>query len=182
MFCYIIFLDFHFNSNKRITRANQNSWLCSYKNTNLILKSTEWMTSTFLILSASFSSTNCCFSSGITLNIVSFCLRLHLCVVVFAHKKENWQCFSCLLSRHFCTMLWSHAVMYPVRSTILLKCIISGRSRGGAPAEAQRAEKNFFKTRRPLISGTGWPGPPLSEDLDPPLIMIVIQWYIYIWF
>ena len=37
------FLDFHFNSNKRITEANQNSRLGTYKNTNLILKTTEWM-------------------------------------------------------------------------------------------------------------------------------------------
>ena len=29
---------------------------------------------------------------------------------------------------------------------------------------------------------TGPPPPPLSEGLDPPLIMIVIQWYTYIWF
>jgi len=40
---YFIFLDFHFNSNKRITEANQNSRLGTYKNTNLILKTTEWM-------------------------------------------------------------------------------------------------------------------------------------------
>ena len=41
--CFVIFLDFHFNNDKRITRANQNSWLYSDKNTNLILKITEWM-------------------------------------------------------------------------------------------------------------------------------------------
>ena len=41
--CFVIFLDFHFNSNKRITRANLNSWLGTYKNKNLILKTTEWM-------------------------------------------------------------------------------------------------------------------------------------------
>ena len=40
--CFI-FLDFHFNNNKRITRANQNSQLGTYKNKNLILKTTEWM-------------------------------------------------------------------------------------------------------------------------------------------
>ena len=43
MLCFINFLDFHFNSNKRITGANQNSRLGSYNNTNLILKTTEWM-------------------------------------------------------------------------------------------------------------------------------------------
>ena len=41
--CFVIFLDFHFNSNKRITRANQNSRLGIYNNTNLIPKTTEWM-------------------------------------------------------------------------------------------------------------------------------------------
>ena len=39
--CFVIFLDFHFNSNKRITGVNQNSRLSAYKNTNLILKTTE---------------------------------------------------------------------------------------------------------------------------------------------
>ena len=41
---FVIILDFHFNSNERITRANQNSRLSSYKNTNLILKTNEWIT------------------------------------------------------------------------------------------------------------------------------------------
>ena len=41
--CFVIFLDFHFNSNKRITGANQNSRRGTYNNTNLILKTTEWM-------------------------------------------------------------------------------------------------------------------------------------------
>ena len=39
--CFVISLDFHFNSNKRITRANQKSRLGTYNNTNLILKTTE---------------------------------------------------------------------------------------------------------------------------------------------
>ena len=40
-----VFLDFqlHFNNNKRITTANQNSRLSTYNNTTLILKTTEWM-------------------------------------------------------------------------------------------------------------------------------------------
>ena len=33
---FVIFLDYHFNSNKRITAANQNSRLGTYNNTNLI--------------------------------------------------------------------------------------------------------------------------------------------------
>ena len=42
--CFVVFLDFHFNSNKRITEAiNQNSRLGTYNNTNLIRKTTEWM-------------------------------------------------------------------------------------------------------------------------------------------
>ena len=57
--------------------------------------------STFLTLSASFSSIKCCFSSGITWKSLLFSLRLHVCVVVFIHEKENWQSFSRLLSRHF---------------------------------------------------------------------------------
>ena len=46
--------------------------------------------STFLILSASFSSTSYYFSSGITLKTVAFySLRLHVCVVVFIHEKKT---------------------------------------------------------------------------------------------
>ena len=41
--CFVIFIDFNFNSNKRITGANQNSRLGTYNNTNLSLKTTEWM-------------------------------------------------------------------------------------------------------------------------------------------
>ena len=41
IYCFVIFLDFHFNSNKRITGANQNSRLDTYNNTNLILKTNE---------------------------------------------------------------------------------------------------------------------------------------------
>ena len=52
---------------------------------------------------------------------------------------------------------------------------------GGAPllfwdqTEAQRAEKIFFQTGPPhFISGSGWPGPPLSEGLDPPLTDTIV--------
>ena len=41
--CFVIFLDFHFNNNKRITWANPNSRLGTYSNTNLILETTELM-------------------------------------------------------------------------------------------------------------------------------------------
>ena len=52
---------------------------------------------------------------------------------------------------------------------------VSGRSRGGARPPpplffdqtlARRAEKNFLDRPIPLISGSGWPGPPLSAGLD----------------
>ena len=33
--CFVIFLDFHFNSNKRITGANQNSRLGTYDNIHI---------------------------------------------------------------------------------------------------------------------------------------------------
>ena len=65
---------------------------------------------------------------------------------------------------------------------------VSGKSREGAreahppppslldQSVARRAEKKFLLDRPiPLISGSGWPGPPspppppLSEDLDPPM-------------
>ena len=39
--CFVIFLDFHFTSNKRINETNQNSQLGTYNNTNLILKTTK---------------------------------------------------------------------------------------------------------------------------------------------
>ena len=51
---FVIFLDFHFNNNKRITGANQNSGLGTYKNTNLILKTTEWMIYKVLFLYSMF--------------------------------------------------------------------------------------------------------------------------------
>ena len=71
--CFVLFLEFHFNSNT--TGANENRRLGTYKNTILILKTTEWMICKVLILSASFSTTSFCFSSGITLKIVTFKLE-----------------------------------------------------------------------------------------------------------
>ena len=41
--CFVILLDFHFNSDKRITAANQNRQLGTYNNTNLIVKTTQRM-------------------------------------------------------------------------------------------------------------------------------------------
>ena len=51
---------------------------------------------------------------------------LRVCVVVFIHEKENWQCFSRLLSRHFppcfdhvlqCIPSGIHCLMYHDRDT-----------------------------------------------------------------
>ena len=74
MLCFIYFLDFHFNSNKRITGANQNSRLGSYNNTNLILKTTEWMIYKVLSLYYLhlFRPLAAVSLSGITLKIVAF--------------------------------------------------------------------------------------------------------------
>ena len=43
--CFVKFVVFHFNSNKRITGVNQNSWLGTYNNQHnfIILQTTEWM-------------------------------------------------------------------------------------------------------------------------------------------
>ena len=89
--CFVIYLEFHFNSNT--TGANQNRRLDTYKNKILILKTTEWMICKVLILSASFSSTSCCFSSGITLKIVTFKLEASYLCRVFIHEKKNGSVF-----------------------------------------------------------------------------------------
>ena len=107
--CFVIFLDFHFNSKKGITGANQNSRLGSYKNTNLILTTTEWMIYKVISLYHLHHFppllTSCCFSSGITLKIVAFLAWGFMFVLrtlgVFTPESENWQCFSRLLSRLF---------------------------------------------------------------------------------
>ena len=59
--CFVIFLDFHFNSNKRITGANQNSRLGTQQ--HKFNSQNCWMNdlqSTFLIIIC----TSFCFSSG----------------------------------------------------------------------------------------------------------------------
>ena len=103
--CFVIFLDFHFNSNKRITGANQNSRLGTYNNTNLILKTTEWMIYKVLSLYYLhlFPPLAAVSLLGWLWKSLLFSLRRRVCVqvVVFIHEKENWQCFSRLLSHHF---------------------------------------------------------------------------------
>ena len=49
--CFVIFLDFHFNSNQRMTGATQNNRLGTYNNTNLVLKTIESMIHKVLSLS-----------------------------------------------------------------------------------------------------------------------------------
>ena len=133
--CFVKFLDVHFNSNKRITRANQNSRLSTYNITNLILKNIEWMIykSTFLMLSASFYSTSCCFSSGNFWDNFKFrCFLAWGFVFVllcsFTKKKTDRtsQCFPRLLSRHFppcfdhvllCSPSGVHCLIYHDRDT-----------------------------------------------------------------
>ena len=103
--CFVIFLDFHFNSNKRITEANQNSRLGTYNNSNLILKSTEWMIYKVLSLYYLYLFPPLAAVSllGWLQKLLLFSLRLRVFVqvVVFIHEKETWQCFSRLLSHHF---------------------------------------------------------------------------------
>ena len=91
--CFVIFLDFHFNSNK-LTGANQNSPLGTYNNTNLILiKPNEWFTKFFPHIICMFFHHKLLFL---------FWDDLRLCVyVVFIHENATWQCFSRILSHHF---------------------------------------------------------------------------------
>ena len=63
--------------------------------------------STFLTLSACFSSTSCCFSSGIILKIVAlFSLRLCVCVVLIHEKKITGSVFLV-----FCHATFHHALI-----------------------------------------------------------------------
>ena len=106
---------------------------------NLINSQNHWMNdlqSTFLVLSASFSSNSCCFSSGNSVwdnfknRSLLISLRFRVCVAVFIHEKDNWQCFP-----PFCHATFQHAlitccnVSRPERGTLLFikaKCITIG--------------------------------------------------------
>ena len=131
-----MFLNFHFNSNKRITGANQNSRLGTYNNTKLILKTTEWMIykqKYFPYIICTFSSTSCCFSTGnFWDNFKNRCFLAWGFVIVllcsFMKKKtgRTWRCFFRLLSRHFppcfdhvlqCIPSGIHRLMYHDRDT-----------------------------------------------------------------
>ena len=119
--CFVIFLDFHFNSNKRITGANQNSPLGTYNNTNLYSQN-HWMNdlqSTFLVLSVSFSSISCCFSSGNFLDNFKSCCFLawgfvFVLLYSFTKKKTGRQDLTVFFPPFvtpLSTILWSCAVM-----------------------------------------------------------------------
>ena len=75
--------------------------------------------STFLLLSASFSSTSCCFPSGITLKIVAFKVEASwLCCCVHSRKKKWQYVFFPPSVTPLSTILWSRAVMFPEQGTI----------------------------------------------------------------
>ena len=111
--CFVIFLDFHFNSNKRIAEANQNSRLGTYNSTNSILKSTEWMIYKVLSLHYLYLFPPLAAVSLLgwlpKLLLFSLRLRVFVQVVVFNHEKETWQCFSRLPSHHF-SPFFDHAL------------------------------------------------------------------------
>ena len=75
---------------------------------------------TFLILSASFSSPSCCFSSGITSKIVVFSSRLHGCVVGSCCVKTG------SVFPAFCHATFYHSLIYP---TSRVASIFPGLSR-----------------------------------------------------
>ena len=99
VFCYISRLSLQ--QQQKITGANQNGQLGTYNNTNLILKTTEWMICKLVLSLYYLHHFPPLATSGIIFKSLLFGLGLCVCVVVFIHKKENWQCFSRLLSRHF---------------------------------------------------------------------------------
>ena len=118
--CFVIFQDFHFNSNKRITGANQNSRLGTYNNTNLILKTTEWMIYKVLSLYHLhlFPPLAAVSLQGWLKNSLPFSLKLRVCVqvVVFIHKKEIVSVFPA-----FCHTIFHHALITccnPERGTL----------------------------------------------------------------
>ena len=77
--CFVIFLCFHFNilqlqqkNMLKWSQTRQLTWFLKEHKFNSQNHRMNDLQSTFLIFSASFSSTSCCFSSGVTLKIVAF--------------------------------------------------------------------------------------------------------------
>ena len=128
--CFVKFLDFHFNKNKRITGANQNSRLGTYKNTNLILKTTEWMI--YKVLSSYylhlFPPLAPVYLLGLLWKSLLFSSTLHVCVddchCSFTKKKTSsvFPAFCHATFHH----AWSRSVMNPKLGTIRLKYITIG--------------------------------------------------------
>ena len=123
---FVLYLDLYFNSNKRISRitgANQNSRLGTYNNTNLILKTTEWMF--YKVLSLYYLHRFLPLAAvsllGWFYKSLLFSLRLRVCVqiVVFIHEKKKMAVFFPISVTLLSTMLWSRAVMYPEQGTLL---------------------------------------------------------------
>ena len=82
--------------------------------------------------------------------------------LLYWQKKKSWYLEG--------TLTWLHPNVFTGQWQI------QGRGPGSPPSllldqtVARRAEKNFILDRPiPLISGSGWPGPLLSEGLDPPM-------------
>ena len=92
---------------QKITGVNQNSRLGTYNNTNLILKATQWMI--YKVLSSYYLHL---FPPEAAVNFQNHCFVAWGFVFVLLcsfMKKENWKCFSHLLSRHFPTCFY-HAL------------------------------------------------------------------------
>ena len=115
--CFVIFLDFKFNVlqqqlKNHFSGANQNSWLGTYNNTNLILKTTTWMI--YKVLSLYYLHLFLPLAAVSLLRqlwkSLLFSLRLHVCVFVFIHEKENWQRFTPLSVTPLSTMLNDHVL------------------------------------------------------------------------
>ena len=116
--CFVIFLDSHFNSNKRITGVNQNSLLGTYNNTNFILKTTEWMI--YKVLSLYYLHLLPPLAAASLLdNFKNHCLLAWGFLFVSYSQKRKLAVFFPPSVMPLSTMLWSRAVMYPERSTLL---------------------------------------------------------------
>ena len=102
--CFVIFPDFHFNSNKRITGENQivDSALSIRTLTQIYFSKplNEWFAKYFPYIICIFFLHYLLFLFRNNFEN-GFSWRLPGCVVVFIHEKENWRSFSRLLSLHF---------------------------------------------------------------------------------
>ena len=111
MFCYISRLSLQ--QQQKITGANQNSRPGTYNNTNLILKTTEWMIYKVFSLYYlhHFPPLAAVSLPGWLLKSLLLSLRFRVCVVVFIHEKENWQRFPPPLLSRNCHATFHHALI-----------------------------------------------------------------------